>query len=517
MVNKLRIKKMILENILVFDANYIYKIISKENINDNELIIIILELLNDNLKYANSLLTLINLLKIIMDNDNLTDKIKDTIYEQINKLLKKECNNDTHLLLENLKSYITCLFNLNVEDQQLRNFYEQELVKNKRTIDNLKKVINKREARIKELEKINKNKDKKNNERKKSLQEKEKQLNKLKNKIINDNNLSLADLEKIKKYLLINLEEPKTKEELINSLKDLNINEQQFNMAFNELINEYNLHSNIVNFPSFYQIMPLQTYSKEIIYYPTIKNELDMIMIGDLHIRNVSNYFRSLMYSLNNYAIKNNISLGCILGDIYDIRWEDLDKVKYEFIKKWEKLAFDLKKELDKGELNYLILGGNHDERALTAGVDLINYLDQNCDKAKSIGYINASIVFGEIKKNNNNIGLHHTGRKIILPKPVYIGEYENTLIKKYLNNYYLNDYKSYFDIFGHFHFDYLNINEGYQLIPNFINDTYRIKAYHLKIYFNEKRNIDYILLKPLEIYDNELLASNELVYKKYK
>ena len=49
---------MILENILVFDANYIYKIISKENINDNELIIIILELLNDNLKYANSILDL---------------------------------------------------------------------------------------------------------------------------------------------------------------------------------------------------------------------------------------------------------------------------------------------------------------------------------------------------------------------------------------------------------------------------------------------------------------------------
>ena len=517
MGNKLRVKKMIQENI-VLDAKYIYRLIAKEKINDNELVLIILELMNDNLIENNNLLTLINLLKITINNDNLTNKTKDTIYEQINKLLKKDCQKDIHLLLENLKSYISCLFNLNIEEQQLRNFYEQELEKNKRTIANLQKVINKRETRIKELEKANKNKDKKINERKKALQEKEKQLNKLKAKSFSyseDNILSLAEIEKIKKYLLINLEEPKTKEELLSLAKDINLNEQQFNKIFNELLNEYNLRSNIANFPNFYQLMPLEASSKQTIYYPTTKNELDMIMIGDLHIRNVSNYFRSLMYSLNNYAIKNNISLACILGDIYDIRWEDLDKVKYEFMKKWEKLAFELKKELDKSELNYLILGGNHDERALKSGIDLINFLDQNCDKAKSIGYTTASIVFGEVKKNNNNIGLHHTGRKIILPKPVYIGEYENTLIKKYLNDYYLNNYKSYFDVFGHFHFDYLNINEGYQLIPNFINDSYHVKAYHLKLHFNEKRTIDYIELKPLEIYDNELLAKNEIIYKK--
>ena len=171
--------------------------------------------------------------------------------------------------------------------------------------------------------------------------------------------------------------------------------------------------------------MPLKANSKETIYYPTTKNEVDIIMIGDLHIRNVSNYFRSLLYALNNYAIKNNISLASILGDIYDIRWEDLDKVKYEFMKKWEKLAFELKKEFDKGELNYLLLGGNHDERALKSGIDLIDYLNKECDKTKGVGYTSTSIVFGEVKKNNNNIGLHHTGRKIILPKPVtFLCEY---------------------------------------------------------------------------------------------
>ena len=147
MGSKLRIKKMILENILVFDANYIYKLLVKEKINDNELALIILELMNESLNNSNNLLILINLLKIVMSNNNLTNKIKDSIYEQINKLLKKDCNKDVYLLLENLNSYVSCLFNLSTDEKQLRNFYEQELLKSKRTISNLQKVVNKKETR----------------------------------------------------------------------------------------------------------------------------------------------------------------------------------------------------------------------------------------------------------------------------------------------------------------------------------------------------------------------------------
>ena len=86
------------------------------------------------------------------------------------------------------------------------------------------------------------------------MQEKEKQLNKLKSKVSNYSErttLTLAEIEKIKKYFLINLEEPITKEELLNLAKDINLNEQQFNMIFDALCKEYNLKSNIINFPEF--------------------------------------------------------------------------------------------------------------------------------------------------------------------------------------------------------------------------------------------------------------------------
>ena len=218
MGNKIRIKKIILEKSLIFEVKDLYKLLMKEKLDDNELATLILELMADNLNNDNIFLTLINLLKNVMDNNNLTRETCDNIYEQVNRLLKKDCKKEIYLLLDNLKSYINCLFDRNSNEKQLRCFYEQELAKNKRTIDNLKKVVSKRETKIKELEKANKSKDKKYFEKKKILLEKEKQLTKLKAKTYdncNDSILSLAEVEKIKKYLLVNLEEPKTKEELM--------------------------------------------------------------------------------------------------------------------------------------------------------------------------------------------------------------------------------------------------------------------------------------------------------------
>ena len=70
-----KIKQLILENIKIYDANYLYLILSGEDVNDNNLINIILDLINDNLENYNTFITLVNLLKITIDNNNLTKKI----------------------------------------------------------------------------------------------------------------------------------------------------------------------------------------------------------------------------------------------------------------------------------------------------------------------------------------------------------------------------------------------------------------------------------------------------------
>ena len=89
--------------------------------------------------------------------------------------------------------------------------------------------------------------------------------------------------------------------------------------------------------------------------------------------------------------------------------------------------------------------------------------------------------------------------------------------IKSYISNYYQNEDKSYFDFFGHFHFDYLNMKDGYALINNFTNAIAPIKAYHLKFYLNEKGNINNMIIKPLSIYYNEFIANNEYNYQKIR
>lgn len=356
------------------------------------------------------------------------------------------------------------------------------------------------------------------------LQEREQQLTKLKaqlnNEQVKENNeevLTMIQKNEIKDYLLMNLEDVKSKEELFQLAKSFNISESNFNIIFNELCQEYNMASNTLGFPKYYQLMPLKVPKNQTFFLPTNEKQIDILMIADLHIRNVSNYLKSLMYLLNNYAIKNNISLATILGDIYDIRWDDFDKNKYDFIKFWEKNAFQLKREIDKSSLNYLILGGNHDERALLDGIDLIKYLEDDCENVKSLGYQDASLVLGEVKKSENKIGLHHTGKHVILPKPVFISEFENRKIKEYLNNLYLNESRSYFDFFGHFHYDYLNLRDGYSLINNFPNATSPIKAYHLSFYLNDKLNIDRMIIKPLAIYCDEFLSVNEISYQKVR
>ena len=509
-----KIKQLILENIKIYDANYLYLILSGEDVNDNNLINIILDLINDNLENYNTFITLVNLLKITIDNNNLTNNSKNKIYEYINNLLKKDCNRETFLILNNLTSYINCCINSN--EQQLRDFYEKELRKNEREITNLNKMLNKKDKKLKDMEKRTKNSTKKLEEKERTIQEKERQLINLKEKLIryesHSDELTLAEIEKLKNYFLINLEEPKSLEELVALAKDINLSENNFKRVFDIINKEYNITSNTISFPKYYQLMPQKPTKNEIFYLPYDNNSLDVIIICDLHIKNISDYFRTLLYQLNNYAVENNIKYAFILGDVFDICWEDLSKSKYEFIKRWQKASFQLEKELNKSYLNYLILGGNHDIRALKSGIDLIKNLEEESNKVKSLGYSDAKVVFGEVKRTDNNIGLHHTGKEIILPKPVYIGINENRKIKNYLNSL---DSTSYFDFFGHFHYEYVNLSNGYCLVPNFTNATYPVKAYHVNFTFNEKRNIDSMSLYQLALYYRGFSKYNDIVYKK--
>ena len=497
-----------------FDVNYIYQNLKQnEQLSDDDIALYIIEIINNNLKNNNTIIILNKLLKIIMINNNLCYRTKMQIKNKLNLILEKECHQDIFLLLDNLRSYIDCLCKQDSNEQQLRNFYEEQLKQNEREINNLHKLINKKDKKIKDLEKNAKDNNQKLNEKQKKLQEKEKLLNKLK-KQMNDEVIPLAQLNKLKDYFLNYLEDAKTMDELIMLAKEFNLNDEEFKKIM-EMLKEYNITSNIISFPKYYQITPIKPNKKETFYLPLTNNEIDMLMIADLHIRNISNYSKYLMYCLNNYAIKNNISLAIILGDVFDIHWEDLEKNKYNFIKNWEKIAFQVKREFDISPLNYIILGGNHDERSLFAGIDLLKYLENNCQNVKEVGYQDASIILGDVKKNDNNIGIHHTSKQIVLPKPVYIGEYENRKILSYLNNQF--NEKTYFDFFGHFHFNYLNVNDGYALINNFSNTTTPIKAYHLKFYLNERGNINNMVIKPLSIYYDELLANNEINYKKIR
>ena len=161
------LEEKIYEEAQDFEANYIYRRLKKGELNglkisDDEIALTILAILTNQLptiKYG-SMVTLINILKLTMTN-NLNYQTRNTIFENVNYMLQNNCSNDIYLLLDNLKSYINCFYNTNSNEQQLRAFYEEELEKSSRKINNLSKTLAKREIRLKELEKANKSLNKK--------------------------------------------------------------------------------------------------------------------------------------------------------------------------------------------------------------------------------------------------------------------------------------------------------------------------------------------------------------------
>ena len=149
-------------------------------------------------------------------------------------------------------------------------------------------------------------------------------------------------------------------------------------------------------------------------------------------------------------------------------------------------------------EIMHYILGGNHDSNALNNFIDLLAFLENNASNIKSLGYINAQIIFNQ----ENYISVHHPHGYILHGTNITDSSY----IKKYLKDSYLN-------LFGHFHCNMLNLKEGYCMLPSFKYGVC-IKAYHLKIFFKKDLTIDSIHLIPL-VYTNRFYQDGIIPYQK--
>ena len=139
--------------------------------------------------------------------------------------------------------------------------------------------------------------------------------------------------------------------------------------------------------------------------------------------------------------------------------------------------------------IHHYLLGGNHDKRLLNYGIDPLKVLESRRSDIHSLGYDDAIISF-----KNDAIALHHMNKR--LPENLN-HEFDSEEFKKVFNEYIisngLNHGNVLFDLFGHFHKSYINIEDNYAFVPSLFNDRIQNGALHLKFYFDNSGIIESI------------------------
>ena len=425
------------------------------------------------------------------------DKKKKLLYEEINRLKEtiNEITNLKNILEQENNNYNNELTKSNNENKKL----QDEINRLKELNLKLKSFLISAENKTKEVE-IELQKLKKEEEAK----EKQEQINKeLDNKIISLFLNSVFTLNKLE-IVLNNNGFKCTESEILESLKRIRTT-----------VNITNHHKKA--YPQVYQVTKPIYDSNCNFRINNFSDTLDLLITADWHITSTTSFEKTIakIDKIYNYCAGNNIELIINLGDFLDIEQNSREEKYFTTMK----LLDDIIEKFPKDEnITHAILGGNHDRRMFEVGVDPLQYIDNNRSDYINIGYDCARLLFSR-NTENQAIGLHH-------PDAYSINVYDIPELQKYIIEYLnkmnetnaIDDYQMYLNLFGHFHVSRMDYENSYCMVPalmrtNVYNQSGMI---HLRLYFDQLGNIEYLTIKSL-VSDKQLLPVNEIVYQKRK
>ncbi len=308
--------------------------------------------------------------------------------------------------------------------------------------------------------------------------------------------------------------------------KILALNGQQASIAqINEQLHLLN-HRVHISGPSFSTIPPTYKIDTTPIVTPTPlylsvapeQNELDILIISDLH-KNFQIHLPEVDM-VYNYASANNIKYIFNLGDNFSIPPEPNHTITVEELVQLEKQIEDFIKNFPENTGIYLFnLGGNHDESMIRYGLDPLNIFQQQRHDFINLGYKHAQVNLGNPLTSTNTIHLHHPRYR--LSEIFGLDPTRDSAVKRYLTNYYqkqvLDRDDVYCDFVAHIHRSKLDILNSYCQVPSLVKDRVANGAWHLKIYFDSKEDISYMIFIPLIVMNNQLKATTEIPYQKIK
>lgn len=304
--------------------------------------------------------------------------------------------------------------------------------------------------------------------------------------------------------------------------KELNSDDNTYSLGeIKESLARVKTRINIINpckqsFPVEYKACSPLITKGGIFNINTNNNVYDVLLTSDWHIWNYHIENGTLIKELDkvyNYCTKNNINLVLNLGDLLHAvqhpeikRYRDNLNVLDEMI---EKMPYD-------ASISHAVLGGNHDKYMLDIGFDPLKYLSDNREDFINLGYNDVYLTFND-ENVKQIIGLHHPYES---RTRINIEDTNAHAILNYLKEkkqqYNMRNRDIYIDFFGHFHTARIDSFNGYASIPPFIkgNEKNMNGVWHLKIYFDNENNIQYMIIKSL-VGDEKLNPVMETVYQK--
>ncbi len=311
------------------------------------------------------------------------------------------------------------------------------------------------------------------------------------------------------------LENNLTINELIALSKDknLNIELEELREILKKLKTKFTItNPNISYIEQKYSICTPKLQTNKSIFIEASENQyMDLLVVSDFHIEKYTNLLRKKYERIYDYCAENNINYILNLGDLFDNKYHEktLDNLKINLTSYDNFIKFFPKDS----NIKHIILGGNHDIGISSFGIDPIDYISDNRSDIINLGYECATIAF-----DNDNLMLHHIDKRFEMPynKENIISQDINAELENIYRKLAKNRDETYIDLLGHCHYSRLDPINSYCIVPSYTSDHNHEGAWHLRIYFNKDKQIEYIIFIPL-ILKNKLKPISEILYKKKK
>lgn len=304
--------------------------------------------------------------------------------------------------------------------------------------------------------------------------------------------------------------------------KDYNFEEQEIVDSISRIGKKLNIiDSEVVTIPRVYNISSPSVLTEGKLLLQPSKECMDIFLMSDLHINELDNKMVKIMNDVYEYCTSNDINTIFDLGDFFNSDGNIIEKDSEGF-KKYQKLLEDVITKLPKSDgISHVIMGGNHDRDHLAYGIDPIKYISDFRNDIIYLGYDNAFVEFLSNKGKNDFFMLHHISlpRENIFSRNINDKSDEfNERIVGYYNSIGINRNNSYVDFFGHVHRSRLDVFNSSCYVPS-LKISHRNSssgAWHVKIFFDEFKKIEYMVFLPL-VYQKRFYVATEQVYKKTK